>query len=96
MSAPSTLFTKATTESKRVFTNIQMVIASSLIITIGFLWRDYITNVMDEYFPIDAPGIQGRNLSYRLIITVTSTIVFVLVSIYMLNYEPRNPQGRSN
>lgn len=90
----STLISRATHEGKRVFSNIQMVIASSLIITIGFLWRDYITNLMDEYFPIDDAGVQGRNLTYRLLITVSSTILFVMISIYLLNYEPKNPHGR--
>lgn len=85
---------KATQESVRVFSNIQMVIASSLIVTVGFLWRDYISNIMDEYFPIDDAGVQGANLSYRLLITVVSTVLFVVISIYMLNYEPKNPYGR--
>lgn len=85
---------KATQEGVRVFSNIQMVIASSLIVTVGFLWRDYISNIMDEYFPIDDSGVQGANLSYRLLITVVSTVLFVVISIYMLNYEPKNPYGR--
>jgi hypothetical protein len=90
----STLISKATYESKRVFSNIQMVVASSLVITVGFLWRDFITNLMDEYFPIDDSGVQGKNLTYRFLITVSSTILFVLISIYLLNYEPKNPSGR--
>lgn len=88
------IIAKATHEGIRVFSNIQMVIASSLIVTVGFLWRDYISNIMDEYFPIDDSGVQGANLSYRLLITVVSTLVFVIVSIYLLNYEPKNPYGR--
>ena len=88
------LLAKASHEGVRVFSNIQMVIASSLIVTVGFLWRDYITNIMDEYFPIDDAGVQGANLSYRLLITVVSTILFVLISIYLLNYEPKNPYGK--
>lgn len=88
------IIVKATQESVRVFSNIQMVIASSLIVTVGFLWRDYISNIMDEYFPIDDAGVQGANLSYRLLITVVSTVLFVVISIYMLNYEPKNPYGR--
>jgi len=57
-----------------------LIVVGALIFTVSFLWKDLITGVMEQYFPVKS------ELYVRIILTLVITTVIIVVAIYLKGF----------